>query len=276
MCPVTTTNSLPVVFRACSVRALSCPSSWPPQKPVSICLASPAMTQHWLTTEHAHTHTYMQTHTSSRRVPLGAWPSLFPGFSLSFILSVLCYEYLQMCLHSCFLYFYLNWEPHSSCEGKQEGQYRLVPPFSVLIQDLWPHRDALLLYYCFARQPSAGDDRKKQANSNTLTCKWKTFLQSKFPHSCLSFFLTLLITPSSSSSSTMPTFISVTHSRWYTDCFLHRSHVLYRNLAQLFPCTVDTTSSLRNYCAEQLWPSGKCRHQPQCFWWEVSSSCSRK
>lgn len=82
MCAVTTTNSLPVGFRACSVRAPS-PSLWlAPQKPVSICLASPAMTQHWLTDYRTCTH--IQIHTSSLCVPLGAWPSLFPWFSVSF------------------------------------------------------------------------------------------------------------------------------------------------------------------------------------------------
>lgn len=90
MCPVTTTNSLPVLFWACSLHATLCPSSRPPQKPVSISLASPAMTQHWPTTEHALTHTrthkYTHTHihTSFCSIHLGAWLSPFPWFSLSF------------------------------------------------------------------------------------------------------------------------------------------------------------------------------------------------
>lgn len=62
-------NALPVLFRACSVRAPWCPCSWPPQNPVSICVASPSMTQHWLTTEQEHTHACMQAH--AQRIPLG-------------------------------------------------------------------------------------------------------------------------------------------------------------------------------------------------------------
>lgn len=114
MCPVTTTNSLPVLLRACSAHAPLCPSSWPPQKHVSICLASPAMTQHWLNTR-IHTHIFRYT------LPLciylwGLGCLCSQGFPFLFILFVPLYEVLQMCVDSCLLYFYLNWGP----KGKQK------------------------------------------------------------------------------------------------------------------------------------------------------------
>lgn len=86
MRPVTATNSLPVLFRAFSVHAPLCPSGWPPQNHVSIFLASPAMTQHWLSTEKERAPTHAHT------LPLlgfllGNWSSLLPWFSLPFLLS---------------------------------------------------------------------------------------------------------------------------------------------------------------------------------------------
>lgn len=116
MCPVTTTNSLPVVFGACSVRARPPPAglSPPPRESVSICLASPAMTQHWPTTEH--THTLMHRHTLPLAVSLG--PVSVPRvFLFLFILSPLSGMRNARCdriLAS--LYFYLNWGP----QGEQK------------------------------------------------------------------------------------------------------------------------------------------------------------
>lgn len=82
---------------------------WPPLEALSIWLASTAMTQHWLTSEHAHTRTYRRA--SSCQIPLGVWSSLFPGFFSASNIFLVCCEDLQMYVDSPFLLFHLDWRP---------------------------------------------------------------------------------------------------------------------------------------------------------------------
>lgn len=74
-------------FPSCTfLSMLSAPPAGPPQKSVSICLSSPAMTQHWLTSEHAHTYKDTHTHFLSAYLSGGSAvsvPMVFALFSCS-------------------------------------------------------------------------------------------------------------------------------------------------------------------------------------------------
>lgn len=130
-------------LRACSVLAPLCPSSWPPQKLVSICLASPAMTQHWL--QNMYTHIYR--HTLPLVVSLWGLGHLCShGFPFLFILSVLWYEDLQMCLDSCFLYFYLDWGPNRATLKLWVKTKRLI---QFCVSFLGPYPGPLTSTWCF-------------------------------------------------------------------------------------------------------------------------------
>ena len=239
MCPVTTTNSLPVVFRACSVHVPLCPSSWPPQKTVSICLASLAMTQHWL-----NAHTYTDTHFLLPYLSGGLAVSVPMVFSFLLILCVHWSEDLQMCLDSCFLYFHLDWE---SSRVKMWGKTKRLRQFCVSSRtsDL----SLVLCYHIIALLDSIqrGMTEKNGPIQNTLSCKWKTFLHNRaklpaFPPFCLphlthhSLLLLLFLNACILHCDTHTHACTRVHTHTHThkEITLFVSHVLYRNLAQLF------------------------------------------
>lgn len=229
----------PIPFLYVSEHAQSMPSYAPPAGPPRSLFLSAWPAPQWLSIDqlqNMHTLIYTQTHTSSRRIPLGALPSLFPGFFFSFYPPrfFFWYEDLQMCADSCFLYFYLNWGPKEN--KKANTVWYLVCSYPGPLTSNW-HFVVVLLF--FAKQRSAGDSKKRASSDGW---KQKTLLQNVNQHPCILSFLSFVLSLSPSIHLQNKTFVFVKHPRHHPDCFLCVFHVLYWNLGWVF-CTMDTTCS---------------------------------
>lgn len=108
----------------------------------------------------------------------------------------------------------------------------------------------LLSYYCFARQHSAGDDKTKWANSNTLSCKWKTILHNRLKAPAL---CPLSSSPYSSlPPPTLKAYILYCDTNTSTVIAFFVSLMCLTEIGHSFSCSFNTTSNLRNWCPKQL------------------------
>lgn len=180
----------PIPFLYVSEHAQCMPSYAPPAGPPRSLVLSAWPAQQWLSIDqlqNMHTLIYTQTHTSSRCVPLGALPSLFPGIFFSFHPPrfFFWYEDLQMCADSCFLYFYLNW-------GPKENKKRLTE-FGISFALSRTSNLKLTLCCCIIVFAKTAFCRWQQKRASSDSWKQKTLLQNVNQHSCILSFLLFFI-----------------------------------------------------------------------------------